>query len=91
MVEVSTPARALHAGQHPPLVKCPARTSLYNTPQTDDVKVSLVTSETDDMKVSLSQPQTDDIKVSLVTVDPSFRALSGRLKFTVRRHKSNKD
>jgi len=24
-------------------------------------------------------------------VDPSFRALSGRLKFTVRRHKSNKD
>jgi len=25
------------------------------------------------------------------TVDPSFRALSGRLKFTVRRHKFNKD
>ena len=24
-------------------------------------------------------------------VDPSFRALSGRLKFTVRRHKFNKD
>ena len=24
-------------------------------------------------------------------VDPSFRALSGRLKFTVRRHQSNKD
>ena len=24
-------------------------------------------------------------------VDPSFRAISGRLKFTVRRHKANKD
>jgi len=29
--------------------------------------------------------------VSFTTVDPSFRALSGRLKFTVRRHKFNKD
>jgi len=29
--------------------------------------------------------------VELSQVDPSFRALSGRLKFTVRRHKFNKD
>ena len=27
----------------------------------------------------------------VLVVDPSFRALSGRLKFTVRRHKFNKD
>jgi len=30
-------------------------------------------------------------QVFLGPVDPSFRALSGRLKFTVRRHKFNKD
>ena len=29
--------------------------------------------------------------ILLGPVDPSFRALSGRLQFTVRRHKSNKD
>ena len=31
------------------------------------------------------------LKRLLGPVDPSFRALSGRLKFTVRRHKFNKD
>jgi len=30
-------------------------------------------------------------QVSLGPVDPSFRALDGRLKFTVRRHEINKD
>jgi len=30
-------------------------------------------------------------RIFLFRVDPSFRALSGRLKFTVRRHKFNKD
>ena len=29
--------------------------------------------------------------IQVSAVDPSFRALSGRLKFTVRRHKFNKD
>ena len=32
-----------------------------------------------------------DAWVLLGPVDPSFRALSGRLKFTVRRHKFNAD
>ena len=31
------------------------------------------------------------ILVLLAPVDPSFRALAGRLKFTIRRHKFNKD
>ena len=31
------------------------------------------------------------LRSPLVPVDPSFRALSGRLKFTVRCHKFNKD
>ena len=30
-------------------------------------------------------------QIRLGPTDPSFRALSGRLNFTVRRHKSNKD
>ena len=31
------------------------------------------------------------VATDLGAVDPSFRALSGRPKFTVRRHKSNQD
>jgi len=34
---------------------------------------------------------TDAASALPAPVDPSFRALSGRLKFTVRRHKFNKD
>ena len=37
-------------------------------------------------------PRAQQVSSSLLgPVDPSFQALSGRLKFTVRRHKFNKD
>ena len=43
-------------------------------------------------KVDKIVPRTQHANLRIVGhVDPSFRALSGRLKFTVRRHKFNKD
>ena len=42
--------------------------------------------------ISASNAITITLQASLFNpVDPSFRALSGRLKFTIRRHKFNKE
>ena len=62
------------------------------TEETIDLPLGCLQGGIPDRAAAHAAPENPSCLVSLLgPVDPSFRALSGRLKFTVRGHKLNKD